>query len=474
MTRQPLLRALFLTGLGAGAIACFGDATGPSHLDETGVGWATWVLPSRSAIRPPAPPPLTDPATVAELQEILALQAQITVAEQAAITKWDGPPAVAWNEEALRRLEFYWALLPDVQIATPVRAARAMALLNVAIYDALVAVWDAKYTYRRPAPSDLDSRVRAHVATGMRPSYPSEHAAAAAAAASVLSYVIANDPTGFEAMAREAGESRILAGAAFRGDVEAGWAIGQEVAARVIARAQGDGSSDAWNGSVPDGAQYWKPTPPRHVFPPFDPLAGTWRTWLLPSGNALRPPPHPLFGSPAFEADVDELRALNTSRTAAQADIARFWATGPPTSRWIDFMLDEIRVRRLSTLRSARALALASVAMHDAFVACWDAKYHYWLVRPITADPTIITVFSTPPFPSYPSGHSTISTAAAEVFAYLFPDAETRYHATAEEASFSRVWGAVHYRFDIVAGEELGREVGRMVVERGQAMIDNR
>jgi membrane-associated phospholipid phosphatase len=309
----------------------------------------------------------------------------------------------------------------------------------------------------------------------MRPSYPSEHAAAAAAAASVLSYVIANDdPTGFEAMAREAGESRILAGAAFRGDVEAGWAIGQEVAARVIARAQQDGSNDAWNGSVPDGGQYWKPTPPRHVFPPFDPLAGTWRTWVLPSGNALRPPPHPPFGSPAFEADVDELRALNTSRTAEQADIARFWATDPPPSRWIDFMLDEIRVRRLSTLRSARALALASVAMHDALVACWDAKYHYWLVRPITVDPTIITVFSTPPFPSYPSGHSTISSAAAEVFASLFPDAATRYHANAEQASFSRVWGAVHYRFDIVAGEELGREVGRMVVERGQAMIDNR
>ena len=127
-------------------------------------------------------------------------------------------------------------------------------------------------------------------------------------------------------------------------------------------------------------------------------------------------------------------------------------------------MEEEIARRKLSPLRAARALALSSVATYDAMVACWDAKYTYWLLRPVSADPSVQTVFSTPPFPSYPSGHSTLSSAAAEVFAELFPDAAAHYRHKAEEASLSRVYAGVHYRFDILAGEELGRHVGQAVV----------
>jgi membrane-associated phospholipid phosphatase len=79
------------------------------------------------------------------------------------------------------------------------------------------------------------------------------------------------------------------------------------------------------------------------------------------------------------------------------------------------------------------------------------------------------TVFPTPPFPSYPSGHSTISSAAAEVFAELFPDAAAAYRAKANEASLSRVYAAVHYRFDVEAGDTLGVHVGQKVVERMRA-----
>jgi membrane-associated phospholipid phosphatase len=81
-------------------------------------------------------------------------------------------------------------------------------------------------------------------------------------------------------------------------------------------------------------------------------------------------------------------------------------------------------------------------------------------------DPTLTTVFSTPPFPSYPSGHSTISTAAAEVMAELFPERKAEYHRLAVEASNSRVWAGVHYRFDIEQGDSLGARVGRVVVAR--------
>jgi len=128
-------------------------------------------------------------------------------------------------------------------------------------------------------------------------------------------------------------------------------------------------------------------------------------------------------------------------------------------------MRDEIERRKLTPMRAARALALASVATYDAMIACWDAKYAYWLLRPISADPTIKTVFSTPPFPSYPSGHSTLSSAVGEVFAELFPDAADHYRGKAVEASMSRILGGVHYRFDVLVGERLGEQVGDAVVE---------
>ena len=152
-----------------------------------------------------------------------------------------------------------------------------------------------------------------------------------------------------------------------------------------------------------------------------------------------------------------------------QADIARYWATDPPESRWLEFTRDEIRARQLSSLRAARAMALVSVALYDSFIACWDGKFHYWLVRPITVDSAIVTVFGTPPFPSYPSGHSTGSAAAAEVLAALFPERAAHYRERADEASLSRVYAAVHYRFDVEAGEELGRKVGQLVAQRLQA-----
>jgi membrane-associated phospholipid phosphatase len=129
-------------------------------------------------------------------------------------------------------------------------------------------------------------------------------------------------------------------------------------------------------------------------------------------------------------------------------------------------MEDEIASHRLSIPHAARARAYLSTAMYDAFVACWDTKFTYWLARPITMDPTLVTVFSTPPFPSYPSGHSTQSSAAAEVMAALFPDRAAHYRRQGEEASLSRVWAGVHYRFDVLAGEVMGLKVAADVIAR--------
>ena len=447
--------------------SCSDSPTSPGiDREETAGSWKTWSIANGAAMRPLPPPAAGSAQATQELNEVLALQSGRTAATDAAIARWSALPTSPWHALALDRMQVYWVLLPDVRLATPARSARLMALLNVAMYDAMVATWDAKYLYRRQSPAEADGRVRALATTDGVPSYPSEHAAVAAAAATVLSYAFPSEDTlWFHAMEREAGESRIAAGAAYRSDVDAGYAIGRGVAARVLSRAATDGAENIWTGTVPTGNGMWRPTPNKFVELPFDANAGSWHTWVIPSGSAFRSAPPPEPGSAQFQKDLNELRTLSTSRTVQQADIARYWATDAPSGKWEEFLRDEIDRRQLRPMHAARALALSSVAMYDAFVACWDAKFHYWLYRPVTADPAIKTVFPTPPFPSYPSGHSTISTAAGEVFAELFPDAAATYRAKGLEASLSRIYAAVHYRFDVDAGDALGERVGKAVVE---------
>ncbi len=467
---KRLSRAVLSTAALAALAACSDSPTAPGRTDpgEQGGRWSTWVIPDGASLRPPPPPAEGSPEQLRELEEVLRAQA---APDTAAVRRWSGVPTRAWTHEAVDQLEFYWALLPDVRVASPARSARIMTLLHVGMYDALVATWDAKFAYGRRAPHAADRRVRALDAASELPSYPSEHAVAAATAAEILAYAFPHEEGDrFRALAREAAESRIAAGMAYRSDVEAGMELGRAVAARVIARAETDGSGLPWTGSIPEGPHAWRPTPPRQVKVPFDPTAGTWATWTMGEPSRFRPPPPPLPGSPAFQRDLAELRSLAAGgRTQQQADAARYWATDAPSARWELFVDEEVAAQRLSPLHAARAHALISVAMYDAFVACWEAKFHYSLLRPVSADPELGTVFSTPPFASYPSGHSTISAAAAEVFAHLFPGRAKHYREKAHEASFSRVWGGVHYRFDVLAGEELGAKVGETVVARAKS-----
>ena len=118
------------------------------------------MIPNGAALRP-APPPAN---TTAEADEIVAIQQTVTPAEAAMIEKWNTLPTTAWHDLALDLFGFYWILLPDVRVATPARSARAFALLHVAMYDALVATWDAKYAFNRPATRSrgrASARVRA-------------------------------------------------------------------------------------------------------------------------------------------------------------------------------------------------------------------------------------------------------------------------------------------------------------------------
>jgi hypothetical protein len=204
------------------------------------------------------------------------------------------------------------------------------------------------------------------------------------------------------------------------------------------------------------------------------PFFGNVKTWNFNDSVkvAIRPPAPPLPGTPAFEADLQEMLSLSKDRTREELRIAAFWADGPgtytPPGHWNRKAAELIYEKQLNEIRSARAMALLCTAMQDAGVSCWDTKYYYLTQRPSEVDPAIKTCTGIPNFPGYTSGHSTFSAAAAEVLAHLFPERATELRAWAKEASESRIYGCIHFRVDCEKGLEAGQKIGGFAVERAK------
>jgi membrane-associated phospholipid phosphatase len=403
------------------------------------------------------------------LAELRRLQGERTAEIARMVEAWaTGPAVLPWTALALD--------LISIHRPNPVRAGRALALLHTAMADAVIATWDAKAAYPRPVPSSLDGALVPIGPEVVSPSgFPSEHAAVAGVAASVLPYLFPREPADAIAkLADEAALSRLYAGANVRSDVEAGLALGRAVGERAIARGKADGSDATWDGkNRPSTDGHWQPTPPAYAQHPAEPLAGTWWPWVLGSGDAYRPAPPPAWGSPAWQAELEAVQEAVANRTPEQEAAVRFWAGGPgtvtPAGLWTQIARDLVVREELDLPHAARALALTAVAMYDAFICCWDAKYAYWTARPITADPSLDVLIPTPPFPSYISGHSTISAAAATVLGHLFPTEAEDLAAKAMEAKNSRLWAGIHFPIDNEVGATGGGMVGRLMVMRARS-----
>jgi membrane-associated phospholipid phosphatase len=199
-----------------------------------------------------------------------------------------------------------------------------------------------------------------------------------------------------------------------------------------------------------------------------DPAAAGWRTWVLSSANQLRLPPPPDQGATA--AEVAELKRLATQRDTASLNRISFWDAGAPGYRWNAILRDELARHGVTTTSAttSRQLSLLDVAIYDATIAAWDSKYAYNRARPAEVDPGIATAVHTPDSPAYPSEHAVVAGAAATVLGYLFPDEADALAAQAQEAAQSRVEAGVQFPSDSQAGLELGRQVGGLVVDRGQ------
>jgi membrane-associated phospholipid phosphatase len=343
---------------------------------------------------------------------------------------------------------------------------RFMAIYHTALHDAVIAAWDAQVAYGQVGPAASSDLVTP--AAGVdpsQPSFPSEHATVAGAAAIVLAYLLPDAESGrFEALAQEAAESRIAAGAAFRSDVEAGLALGQAVGEMAVARAQGDGSDAQWDGAdMPTGPGFWQPTPPGMVETPVSPLAGSWQTWVMTSGDQFRPGPPPEYGSPAWQAELETVQEIAANRSFEQERAAIWWGTNSPWELNNDWAWDLIQRDGLDSPHAARILADMYVAMADGVIAVWDAKYTWWTARPITEDPTLITLLPTPPYPAYPSGYSAAMGSSSTVIGHYFPAAADDMANRASEAAASRGWAGIHYVIDDDVGLTMGRQVGRLV-----------
>lgn len=270
-------------------------------------------------------------------------------------------------------------------------------------------------------------------------------------------------------------------------------AHGAAVAAHVIAWSETDGGAVVENMGFP--MTYTPPPGPEHWVPtsaivqqqaPLLPHWGSNRPFAMPQGNACPLPPPPAYSEApgsAFHAEAQEVYDTARNLTDEQKLIARFWSDDPmlsptPPGHWVSILLDEMDRAGWPLDRRADALARLGVTLADAFIGCWHSKFEYDLVRPVTyinrvIDPKWQPMLITPPFPEYPSGHSTQSGAAAGVLTALFGENHAfedatheadglpvrsfpSFAAAAEEAAISRLYGGIHFRAAIDRGLEQG------------------
>jgi hypothetical protein len=353
---------------------------------------------------------------------------------------WEAGASVGWN--AITRDLNRQSLFSQNAIL------RIHAYVSLAQYDAVIAAEDGK----TPGTD------------------PSVQAAVAGASAVVLSYFYPAQAAFVEAQV-DAQQS----GAHWPGedhtDFAAGEAIGRTIGAAAVARAQTDGFDAIFTGTVPTGPCLWfsSTVPPT---PPLLPLQGQMKTYFLTSGSQFRPPPPPPCGTPEFEAALDEVRQIALHRTAEQIAIAQFWAVpinGPfaGVSGFWNQRASELIVRYHQNERqAAHTLALMNLAALDANIASHEAKYFYWFIRPSQADLSITLAIGLPNHPSYPSNHAAISATIAGILGHEFPPEAAALRAMAEEAGLSRIYGGIHYRFDMTAGFELARQITALALSK--------
>lgn len=278
-------------------------------------------------------------------------------------------------------------------------------------------------------------------------------------------------------------------------------AYGESVTAHILAWSEGDGGATVENMGFPlefalnEGPGHWVPTSLiNQQQKPLLPKWGENRPFAMATGNGCPLPPPPAYdetkGSPFYQEGFEVYETVK-NLTPEQRAVARFWSDDPmlsptPPGHWIVIGLKILDERHASAAEHADLMARLGVTLADSFIGCWHSKFEYDLLRPVTyikrvIDPKWEPILITPPFPEYPSGHSTQSGAAATVLTaffgenFAFTDSTHEkdklpnrsfgsFWQAAEEAGISRLYGGIHFRAAIERGLDQGRCIGATTV----------
>ena len=372
-----------------------------------------------------------------------------TLRLNAANTATSVPASVTWEMTA--------GSLVASRALSPLVAARAYGLLGVAQYAAAVAA----------SPDDGNSNAdpRAH--------YYVMRGAVAGASAQVLEYLLPLDVAAIEAQVEREGSAGPQG---IQNQFARGVALGRALGDVVVQRGRADGFANpngtpkVWDPStLPSGPTIWHMDADATPHVPAGFQFPTMRPYYLTSPSQFRSAPPPTDLGPS----VSEVVAIVNARTPAQEVIARFWnlANGTPTALgyWDQQAAAYIAEYGLDELDAAHVFALMNSAASDAVLGCWDSKYHYLVLRPWMMAPSDLPnaklIIGRPNHPSYPSGHSCVSSSAAAVLKEFFPAKSATLDQQVEEAGMSRIYGGIHYRIDIDAGRVLGRSVARWAID---------
>jgi hypothetical protein len=379
------------------------------------------------------------------------------------VTVTRGNPIEAWDSIALHAIE--------VQDLPAPEAARDLAILHAAQYDAVASVIDPSSAYQ----------VHISAAKGTK----------AEAAADSSAYTALTSLFPAQAALFVAAEESALAGLPNTTPTKNGLAVGQQVADQTLANRANDGS-DATATLTPSAVPgLWQPTPPSYSAA-VDPQFAKVTPFEIASSSSFRPATPPAVGSAAYDQALSQVSSLgrvgSTTRTADQTDAALFWNEGEASvsdpAHW-NAIAEQVSVSRKDSLvTDARLFAQLDFALADAAIASTDSQVTFDEWRPITAvqqvDPTFQPLLATPASPSYVSDNAAYGAAAAKVLtsafgaSYKFTDNSetalgltrsfTSFDAAATEDGNSRVWGGVNFSFDVQAGASLGAQVGQAVL----------
>lgn len=505
----PITSLSLILGLSAGcnkSISNRTDSIAPLSADNndlTAGSWRPVFLSRADSFAVAAPAAINSSSYQADLNEVKSMQQNISKDEENQIKYWAAGGVLRWNE-IMRNLVAKYNLptvtndagaypapnaanpfaYPQFPFTNPPYAARAYAYVSGAQYDALIACWYYKTKYNRAAPYKNDSSVAAKFINKTDlPSYPSEAAVLAGAAAEMMKLLFPTEIANIQQKAVEQEQAAMASGAATRSDVVAGEALGRQVAQLYIARAKADhagtagGNQSIWTNfetiATGLGETPWVSLEvPRR--PPMLPLFSKVLPMLFDSSAipSFRPGPPPSTNSEEFKKDADEVYNFIKNPSRENIGIVQYWADGvgtyTPPGHWDAIASEDFVKKNWSEVRMARNMALLNMAEMDAAIVCWDVKYFYFNPRPTQVDPSIKTLTGIPNFPSYVSGHSMFSGAASTFLSYLLPENASKYTAMAKEAGMSRLMGGIHYRVDCEVGLDVGNKVGGYAVQRAQ------